>query len=92
MRALAAAPIRLIRPFHFVQSPQNAARNGEQTLLKDELDMIVTVLDPVNDRLAGREQHLHHVVMRVRRSPHQRRLAGLLGSRSDLGPGPRVAC
>ena len=54
MRALAAAPIRLIRPFHFVQSPQNAARNGEQTALKDELDMIVTVLDPVNDRLAGR--------------------------------------
>jgi len=56
MRALAAAAIRLIRPFHFVQSPQNAARNGEQTALKDELDMIVTVLDPVNDsrnRLAG---------------------------------------
>jgi len=53
MRALATAPIRLVRPFHFVQSPKNAARNGEQTVLKDELDMIVTVLDPVNARLAG---------------------------------------
>ncbi|SVC10681.1 uncharacterized protein METZ01_LOCUS263535 [marine metagenome] len=40
MRTLAAAPIRLISPFHSVQSPQNAARNGEQIALKDELDML----------------------------------------------------
>lgn len=41
MRALAAAAIWLISPFHFVQSPQNAARNSEQIALKDELVMIV---------------------------------------------------